>query len=93
MELYLDQYPKDALRKKIGNFDKADLQKYYTRAQDKDDEIVTIASRSRQIRRKLQKCTNTAPPSGFNISQATYPPLTSGITQEDAEYEDTSLMG
>ena len=52
--LYLDQDPQDALKNKIGNFDKTDLQKAYSWAQGNDDKTVTTASRSRQIGRKLQ---------------------------------------
>ena len=45
-DLYQDS--QDALKNKIGNFDDANLQKDYARAQGKDDETVTIASRSCQ---------------------------------------------
>ena len=47
MVLDLYQEPQAVLKNKMGNFDDADLHKYYVRAQDKYDEIVTIASRSR----------------------------------------------
>ena len=52
----------------MGNIDEADLQKAYTRVQGKDDETVTIASRSRQIGRNLQIQTKIAPPPGLNIA-------------------------
>ena len=50
-----DQDPQASLMKKMGNFDEADLQKIYTRAYGKYDETETIASRTIQISRKLQK--------------------------------------
>ena len=58
------------MKNKIGNFDEADLRKYYTPAQGKDDETVIIASRSLQIGRILQAWTKTAYPSGLNIEPA-----------------------
>ena len=91
LDLYQD--PQAVLKKKMGNFDEADLQKSYTREQDKDDETVTIVSRSCQIGRKLQAQTKTAPPSGFNIVPAEYSSITSGLTQVAAEDEYASLMG
>ena len=45
--LYLDQYPHNVLKNKIGNFDEAGLQKAYAREPGKYDEMVTIVSRSR----------------------------------------------
>ena len=77
----------------MGNFDEVDLQKSYTWAQGKDDETVAIASISHRIGSKIQALKNTAPPSGFNIEQAEYSSITSGLTQEAAEDEDTSLLG
>ena len=77
----------------MGDFDEADLQKYYALAQIKDDETVTIAGISRQIGRKIQASTNTAPPPGFNIGTAEDPSITSGRTLEAAKYEDASLLG
>ena len=85
-EFYLDQDPQAELKNKMRNFDKADLQKYYARAQVKYDETVTIA-------RKIQSQTNTAPPPGFNIASVEEPSITSGLTQETVEDEDISLLG
>ena len=51
--IYLDQDPQAALKIKMVNFYEADLQKAYARAQGKDDETATIASRCLQIRREL----------------------------------------
>ena len=73
------------MKKKMGNFYVADLQKSYARSQGKDYEIVTIASISRQIGRKLQAWTKTAPPPGFNISLTKAPFITSGLTQRAVE--------
>ena len=77
----------------MGYFDEADNRKAYARAQDKDDETLTITSRSHQIGRKLQAWKNTAPPAGFNIAPSEYPSNTSGLTQEFVEDEDTILLG
>ena len=67
------------------NFDEENLQKAYARAQGKDNELVTIVSRSQQIERKLQTLKETAPPPGFNIELSEDPSITAGITQEAAE--------
>ena len=83
-ELYLYQEPKFTLKNKMGNFDEAGLHRAYSQAQGKDDKTVTIASRSRQIERKIQARTNIAYTPGFIISPAKYPSITPGITQEDA---------
>ena len=45
MALDLDQDTQAALNNKMGNFDKADIQKAYTRAQGKYDGTVIIPSR------------------------------------------------
>ena len=71
--LYLDQETQASLKKTMGNFDDADLQKAYAHAKGKDDETVTIASRSRQIGRNLQIQTKIAPPPGFSIAPSKYP--------------------
>ena len=92
-ELVLYQDPQAALKKKMGNFDEADIQKSQTRAQGKDNETVTISSISIQIGRKLKARTNTAYPPGINIAPAKYPSTTSLLTQEDAEYEHALLLG
>ena len=68
-ELDLDQDTQATLKKKMGNFDEEDLQKYYARAQGKDDETSTPASTSRQIGRKIQAWKKKDPPSGFNIAR------------------------
>ena len=65
--LYLDQETQASLKKKMRNFDDADLQKAYAQAKGKDDETVTITSRSHHIGRKLKAQKNTGPPPGFNI--------------------------
>ena len=57
------------------------FRKLISRAQVKDDETVTIASRSRQIVRKLQAHTKTAPPPGFNIAPDEDPYVTSRLKQ------------
>ena len=62
--LYLYQDPQSTLKKQYINFDEADLQKAYARAQGKYDETVTITSRSRQIGRKIQARTETERPPG-----------------------------
>ena len=54
MALYLDQETQAALKNRMENFDEADFQKAYARAQGKYDETVTIESRSHHIGRKLQ---------------------------------------
>ena len=54
---------------------------------------VTIASRSRQIGRKLQARTRKASTPSFNIAPETEPSITLGLTQEDSEDEDDSLLG
>ena len=69
------------VEEKMGNFYVADLQKSYARSQGKDYEIVTIASKSRQIGSKIKAQTKIAPPPGFNISPTEYPSVTSGLTQ------------
>ena len=91
--LYFNQEPQAALKNKMGNFDGAYLQKSCTQAQGKDDEAVTIASISRQIERKIQARSNTAPLSGFNIALAKDNSITSVRTQEAAEDGDASLLG
>ena len=78
--LYLDKYPRGALKNKLGNFDEADIQKSYAWAQGKDDETVTIASRSNHIGKKLQAQTKTASLTGLNIAPFEYPFITSGLT-------------
>ena len=92
-KIYLDQDPQAAMNKKMGNFYEADLQKAQARAQGINDGTVPIASISRQIGRKLQVQTNTAPPAGFNISPTEDPSITSGLTKEYVEGEDISLLG
>ena len=77
----------------MGNFDEADLQKACARAQVKYVEMVTIASRSHQIGRKLQARTKTAPPPGFNIALVEDPSITSVLTQKSVENEYISLLG
>ena len=84
----LDQYPQAALKNKMGNFDKADLQKDYSWEQGKDDAKLTIASISHQIGRKLQARTKIASTPCLNITPAKYPSITSGLTQEASEYHD-----
>ena len=91
--LDLDQDTQAALKKRMGNFHEAYIQKYYTQAQGKGDETVAIASISHQIGRKLKSQTKIEPPPGFNISRSKYPSITSVITQEAAEYGDDSLLG
>ena len=88
-----DQDPQYALKNKMGNFDEADIQKSYTQAQGKDDETVTLASRSRKIYRKLKSRTNTASSPGVDIAPSEDPSFTLGLTQYAAEYEDASLLG
>ena len=68
MAFYLDLDPQAALKKKVGNFDEADLQKSYARAKGKDYETVAISSRSIHIGSKIQALTQTAPLIGFNIA-------------------------
>ena len=92
-ELDLHQGTQAELKKKMGNFDEADIQKAYDQAQLKDDETVTITSRSRQIESKLQEHTKTDYPLDLNISPAKDSSITSGINQEAAEYDDASLFG
>ena len=93
LELNLDQYPQGAFKNKMGKFDEADIQKSYTQVQGKGDETVTIEIISRQIERKLQARAKTSSPPGLNIAPTEYPSITSGLTQESAEFEDTSLLG
>ena len=69
------------LKNKIGNFDEADLQKYYARAQGKYNETVTIAIRSLQIGKKLQAQTNTEPSPVYNTAPSQYPSIKSGLNQ------------
>ena len=42
---------------------------------------------------KLQTWKKTVPPPGFNIALDRDPSITSGCTQEVAEYEDASILG
>ena len=70
MALDLDQDLQAALKNKMGNFYGAYLQKAYARAQGKDIETENIASRSRQIGRKLQAQTNKESPPGLNKEPA-----------------------
>ena len=91
--LYLYQEPQAVLKNKMGNFDEADLHKAYAQDKGKDYETVTISSISRQIGRKPQAQTNTAPPPGFNIAPSEDPYITSVLTQKDSEDEDDSLLG
>ena len=77
----------------MGYFDEVDLQKAYVRAQGKDKEMVNIERRWRQIGRKLQAQTKTAPSPGFNIAPDEDPCIISGLTQEDVEDEYISLLG
>ena len=79
--LDLNQDPQGILKNTMGNIDESDLQKSFAHTQGKDDEIVTIVSRSRQIRKKLQTRKITAPPPGLNIAPAEDPSSTSGLTQ------------
>ena len=65
----------------MGNFDEAGLRKSYAWSQGKYDETVTIASRSRQIGRKMQSQTKTAFPTGLNIAPSEDHSIKSGITQ------------
>ena len=81
MTFDLDQDQQAALKKKMGKYDKADLKKAYAWAQGKNDETVTITSRSRQRGRKIQAWINTEHLPGFNIAPAKYPSITSGLTQ------------
>ena len=81
MALDLDQDPQSGLKNKMDKCDEADLQKAYSRAQGKDDEIVTIANISRQIGRKLQPRTKIDYPPGLNIAPSKEPSITSVIIQ------------
>ena len=45
----------------------------------------------RRLVRKLQSRTSKAPPPGLNILPAKDPSITSGLTQEDSEYDYASL--
>ena len=90
--LYLYQDQQAALKNKMSKFYEADLHKAYAWAQGQYDKIVTIASRSFQMGRKLQAWANTAPPPGFNIAPSEYPSITSGLPQEAAEDGDDSLL-
>ena len=84
-DLYLYQDPQDVLKNQMGNFNEADCNKYYARSLVEYYKTVTIASRSRQIRSKLQERTKTSPLPGLNISPAKEPSITSGVTQEADE--------
>ena len=76
----------------MGNVDEADLKKAYARAQGKDDDMVTIASRSQQIRRKPHLRKKTDNPKDLNIAPDEELFIASGLTQEAAEDEDISLL-
>ena len=67
----------------------------YARAQGKDDEIVTIVSRSCQIRRTLKALETTLSLPGLNITPAKYTSITSGLTHDVAEddYPLLNLLG
>ena len=82
--LYLDQDPQAVLENKMGNCDKADLQKSYAQAQGKGYETSAISSIPRQVGRKLQTHKKKATQLGFNISPAEDPFIKSGLTQESA---------
>ena len=64
------QYPQAQSKSKMDNFDEADIQKSCAWTQVKDYEILTIASRSLQIGRKLQARTKTTSPPVLNIESA-----------------------
>ena len=91
-DLYLDQDSQAVLKKNMRNFYEAYIHKPFSRSKFKEDETITIPSRSRQIKGKLQTRTKKAPPPGFNIAPAKYPFITSGLTEEDVEDEDISLL-
>ena len=93
MVLDLYQDPQAELKNKMGNSDKLDFHKAYRRAQVKDDETVTIASRLSKIGRKPQAQKKTVSIPGLNIAPAKDPSIISGLTQEAAEDEDDSLLG
>ena len=76
----------------MGNFDYSYLQKVYTRAQVKNDEIVTIASRSRQIGRLFHAWIKTVSPPYSNIAPEKDPSIKSGITQESDEDKESLLL-
>ena len=71
--LDLDQDPQTMLKNKMGNFHEANFQKSYAQAQGKYDKTVNIASRSRQIGRKLKGRKNTESPPGLNIASSEDP--------------------
>ena len=52
--LELDQDPNLSLNNQMGALDGAYIQKYYAFLQGKDDETVTILSRSHQVRSKFR---------------------------------------
>ena len=91
--LDLDQDPQSELKNKMENFDEADLRKVYAWTHGNEDETVNIASRSRQIRKRLQKQTKTAYLPGLNLAPTKDPSIKSGPTKESAEDEDASLLG
>ena len=93
MSLSLDQDPQATLENQIGNFDELDLQKFYAHAQEKDDETLTIASRSHQIGRKFQEQANTVSTPGLNIAHVDDVSITSGLTRDADADDDASLLG
>ena len=68
-------------------------QKSYARSQGKYDETLTIASISRQIRRKLQARANTAHSPGLNVEPSEDTSIASGLTRDAAEDDNYSLLG
>ena len=76
----------------MGNFDESDVQKAYAWAEGKNEKTVTIASILRHIVRKIQAQTKTVSPPGIKIAPDKYLSITSGLTQEAAEDEYSSLL-
>ena len=93
LELYLNQDPQAALKNKMGNFNKTDLQRAYAQAQGKYDETVNVAIISCQTVRKIQARTKTESPPCLSISPAKDTSITPGIIQESDEDEDSSQLG
>ena len=89
----LDQDPKDYLNNQMGTFDEVDIQKSYARAQVKDDETITIASRSRQIGRKMQAQEKIASPPDIDIEPDGYTSITLGLTHGADVDDDDYLIG
>ena len=77
----------------MGTFDEADIKKSYACAQGKDDETVTIVSRSHHTRRKFKAMLNDWSPPGIYIAPYDDTSIASGLILDADADDDASLLG